>query len=164
MKILIAVSSKHGSTAEIADAIGKTIREVGVEVHVMDARAVESVAPYDAVIVGSAIHMGRWMGPARDVVNTFAEALRARPVWLFSSGPLGDIVDPADAAEGVKLAELVGARDHRVFAGSAEKRDHGVLERGILSMVKAPYGDHRDWAAIRDWATSIATELTAVPA
>ena len=92
MKILIAVSSKHGSTAEIAEAIGETIRGAGVEVHVMDARAVESVAPYDAVVVGSAIHMGRWMGPARDLVETFAETLRARPVWLFSSGPLGDIV------------------------------------------------------------------------
>ena len=64
MKMLIAVSSKHGSTAEIAASIGQTVRETGIEVDVVDAGDVESVAPYNAVIVGSAVHMGRWMGPA----------------------------------------------------------------------------------------------------
>ena len=164
MAMLIAVSSKHGSTAEIAASIGETIREAGIEVDVVDARDVESVAPYDSVIVGSAVHTGRWMGPARDLVNGSAEALRTRRVWLFSSGPIGrDIVDPADAAQGMKLLELVGGREHRVFAGKADKQRLGIVERRILSMVKNPYGDHRDWAAIREWAASIATELTAIP-
>jgi menaquinone-dependent protoporphyrinogen oxidase len=165
MKMLIAVSSKHGSTREIAESIAETIREAGVEVEVADAEDVESVVPYDAVVVGSAIFMGRWMGPARTLVNRSVDALRSRPVWLFSSGPMGrDIVDPADAAEGMRLLELVGGRDHRVFAGKADKRELGFGERAILRMVKNPYGDHRDWQAIREWATSVATELTAVPA
>jgi menaquinone-dependent protoporphyrinogen oxidase len=164
MKLLIAVSSKHGSTREIAGSIGQTVREAGIEVDVVDAQDVESVAPYDAVIVGSAVHMGRWMGPARNLVNGSADVLRTRPVWLFSSGPLGrDIIDPADAAQGRKLLELVGGREHRVFAGKADKQRLGFVERRILSMVKNPYGDHRDWAAIREWATTIATELAAIP-
>ncbi len=161
MQILIAVSSKHGSTAEIAEAIGTTIRQAGpdLEVEVVDAERVGTVEPYDAVIVGSALYMGRWMGPARDLVQHDAVALRDRPVWLFSSGPLGDKRDPADAREGLTLLELVGGRDHQVFAGKADKADFGILERGVLSMVKAPFGDHRDWPAIRAWATSIAAEL-----
>ena len=164
MKLLIAVSSKHGSTREIAGFIGDTIRQAGIAVDIVDAQEVESVAPYDAVVVGSAVHWGRWMGPARDLVNGSADALRTRPVWLFSSGPLGrDIVDPADAAEGLKLRDLVGAREHRVFPGKADKQDLGFVERRILSMVKNPYGDHRDWPATREWAASIARELTAVP-
>ena len=131
----------------------------------LDAQDVGVVDHYDAVIVGSALHMGRWMGPARDLVNRSAEALRARPVWLFSSGPMGrDIADPADAAEGMKLLALVGARDHRVFAGKADKATLGLTERAVLRMVKDPYGDHRDWAAIRERATSIAEALKAVPA
>jgi menaquinone-dependent protoporphyrinogen oxidase len=163
--MLIAVSSKHGSTREIAGAIAETVREVGIEVEVVDAEQVESVGPYDAVIVGSAVYLGRWMGPARALVNRSADALRTRPVWLFSSGPLGrDIVDPADAAEGLKLLELVGAREHRVFAGKADKDEFGFIERRMVSLVKSPYGDHRDWPAIRAWAASIAGELTAVPA
>jgi menaquinone-dependent protoporphyrinogen oxidase len=165
MKVLIAVSSRHGSTREIGTSIGEAMREAGVEVDVIDAQDVESVARYDAVIVGSAVHMGRWMGPARDLVRGSAEALRTRPVWLFSSGPLGrGIVDPADAAEGMRLLELVGAREHRVFPGKADKRELGFVERRIVSMVKAPWGDHRDWPAIHEWAASIATDLTALPA
>ena len=121
----------------------------------------KSVAPYDAVIVGSAVHLGHWMGPARDLVNRSADALRTRPVWLFSSGPLRlDIIDPADAAEGTKLGELVGARDHQVFPGKADKHELGFFERAAVSMVKDGWGDHRDWPAIQAWAGSIATELT----
>jgi menaquinone-dependent protoporphyrinogen oxidase len=156
MTMLIAVSSKHGSTREIAEFIAKTVREAGVVVEVVDAQDVESVAPYDAVIVGSALHMGRWMGPARTLVNRSVDALRTRPVWLFSSGPLGrDIDDPADAAEGVKLMALVGAKEHRVFPGKADKHELGFMERGVLRMVKNPYGDHRDWAEIEVWAKHI---------
>jgi menaquinone-dependent protoporphyrinogen oxidase len=165
MKLLIAVSSKHGSTREIAESIGETVREAGIEVAVVDAQDVESVAPYDAVIIGSAVFMGRWMGPARTLVNQSADALRTRPVWLFSSGPMGrDIVDPADSAEGMKLLELVGGRDHRLFAGKADKHELGFVERAILRMVKNPYGDHRDWPTIREWATSIARDLAVAPA
>jgi menaquinone-dependent protoporphyrinogen oxidase len=163
MKILVAVSSKHGSTTEIAESIGETIREAGIEVDVVDAERVESVVSYDAVVVGSALYMGRWMGPARSLLTDSAEVLRTRPVWLFSSGPLGDTIDPADAVEGLKLLELVGARDHRIFAGKADKDESGFFERRVLSMVKAPYGDHRDWAAIRAWAASIAKELAGAP-
>ena len=165
MRLLIAVSSKHGSTREIAGAIGQAVRETGIEVDVVDAHDVESVDRYDAVIVGSAVHWGRWMGPARDLVHGSADALRTRPVWLFSSGPLGrDIVDPADAAEGLKLLDLVGARDHRVFPGKADREHLGFVERRIVSMVKSPWGDHRDWPAIGEWAASIAQELSTVPA
>ena len=163
MKLLMAVSSKHGSTREIAGSIGRTVREAGIEVDVVDAGDVGSVAPYDAVVIGSAVHWGRWMGTARDLVEGSAEALRTRPVWLFSSGPLGrDIVDPADAAEGNRLLELVGAREHRVFPGKADKQQLGFVERRIVSMVKSPWGDHRDWPAIHGWAASIAGELTTV--
>jgi menaquinone-dependent protoporphyrinogen oxidase len=104
------------------------------------------------------------MGPARTLVNRSVDALRTRPVWLFSSGPLGrDIDDPADAAEGVKLMELVGAREHRVFPGKADKHELGFMERGVLRMVKNPYGDHRDWAEIEVWAEHIARLLDRLP-
>ena len=133
MKMLIAVSSKHGSTAEIAASIGETVREAGIEVDVVDAEDVESVAPYDAVIVGSAVHMGRWMGPARDLVNGSADALRTRPVWLFSSGPLGrDIVDPADAAAGHEAPRARGR------PGASGLRRQGGQGRGSASRTPDP--------------------------
>ena len=58
-----------------------------------------------------------------------------------------DIVDPADSAEGLRLLELVGGRDHRLFAGKADKDEFGFVERTVVRMVKSPYGDYRDWKA-----------------
>ena len=59
MKPLIAVSSKHGSTKEIAGSIAESVREAGIEVDVVDAEHVESAALVDVVIVGSAVRWGR---------------------------------------------------------------------------------------------------------
>ncbi len=165
MKLLIAVSSKHGSTREIAKSMAATIRDAGIEVDVVDAQGVESVAPYDAVIVGSALYLGRWMGPARDLVNHSADALRSRPVWLFSSwATRARHRRSRRRRRGHEAHAAVGAREHRVFAGKADKGEFGFFERRMVSMVKSPWGDHRDWAAIGTWARSIADALTAVPA
>ena len=162
MRVLVADSSKHGSTREIAESIGSTLRQAGVGADVVDAAGVASLDAYDAVVVGSALHLGRWMRPARELVQGHLDELRAKPVWLFSSGPLGrNIADPADAAEGVRLCGLVAGRDHRLFPGKADKAQLGFVERRILSMVKNPYGDHRDWAVIGSWAVSIAHDVVA---
>ena len=58
----------------------------------------------------------------------------------------------------------MGGREHRVFPGKADKQELGFIERRILSMAKSPWGDYRDWPATREWAESIARELTAAPA
>jgi len=87
-RVLIAYGSKRGSTGEIAKAIGWTFEELGVEVDVRPAAEVEDVVPYEAVVLGGAVYMNRWHRDARRFGRRFAGALRERPVWLFSSGPL----------------------------------------------------------------------------
>jgi menaquinone-dependent protoporphyrinogen oxidase len=86
------------------------------------------------------------------------------PVWLFSSGPIGDppkpVEDPVDAQP---LVELVGARGHRVFAGDLDRSRLGFAERAIVAAVRAPDGDFRPWPEIEAWAREIAAALE-VPA
>ena len=168
MKVLVTVASKHGATAEIGTAIADTLREAGLYVAELTPEHVNSLAEFDAVVVGSALYMGRWMGEARDFVNENAEALSKKPVWLFASGPIIGTLnapnDGADAAEGQKLQELIGAREARVFAGELKKESLGFVEKQIVKMVKSPWGDYRPWDEIRSWAESIAHELEAVPA
>ena len=126
---------------------------------------VGSLDVYDAVVVGSALYMGRWMGPARDFVQGHADELRSRPVWLFASGPVTGVVDdPYDAAEGLKLQELVAGRDFRLFAGKLERDGLGFAERAIVRMIKSPWGDYRPWESIREWAASIATAISSASA
>jgi menaquinone-dependent protoporphyrinogen oxidase len=164
MNILVTVASKHGSTAEIATAIAGTLREEGHHVEVHAPLAVRDVTRYDAVILGSGVYAGRWIGSAKEFAETHTEALRARPVWLLSSGPLGETPKPADdPADATKMVALLNPREHRVFAGALAKHEMGFAERTIISMVKAPYGDFRDWDEIRSWARQIAQELNRLP-
>jgi len=50
-RVLIAYGSKHGSTAETADAIGGMLREHGLEVDVSEAARVQSLEGYDCVVL-----------------------------------------------------------------------------------------------------------------
>jgi len=48
------------------------------------------------VVLGSAVYLGQWMKPARELAERSAGAIASRPVWLFSSGPIGEPAKPAD--------------------------------------------------------------------
>lgn len=170
MRVLIAYASRHGGTEGIADAIGAELREWPPddpsaepwEIDVLSASDVEDLGRYDAVVVGSAVYVGRWLDAARHFVREHAVALSHRPVWLFSSGPVGDPAVPADeAAEVPALAELVGAQGYRTFAGRLRSADLPLVERATVRLVHASEGDFRDWAAIRAWARDIAESLDA---
>jgi menaquinone-dependent protoporphyrinogen oxidase len=54
-RILVAYASRAGSTAEVAEVIGRVLREGGPEVDVCPVGAVHSLAGYDALVLGSAI-------------------------------------------------------------------------------------------------------------
>lgn len=161
MNILITVASKHGSTREIAEAIAQELRSAGHDVDLHDAANAPAPDDYDAVVAGSAIYMGNWMSDAQSYVERHHEKLAQRPVWLFSSGPLGEDY-PEDMGKPQNLDELLtqtAARGHQVFVGRLDKSDLGLGERIISRAVKAPEGDFRDWDAIRTWAHDIATTL-----
>lgn len=160
-RVLIAVASKHGSTLDIAEAIGQELQLGGLaaEVHQLPDNA--DLDGYGAVILGSALYMGDWLRAARDWVTRNQKYLAAVPVWLFSSGPLGD-GPPQPTSDPKTLVEImsrIGVREHRTFAGKLDHDELGLGERMIIHMVHAPDGDFRDWAAIQSWARSIADTL-----
>lgn len=165
-RVLVAVASRHGATREIAQAIGNRLetcdagRAAGVMAVVLPVEQHPDPAPYDAVVLGSAVYAGRWLEPARTYAAARAAALRGRPVWLFSSGPIGTPPFPADEPHDVgPLRQVTGARDHRIFPGRLDKQLLGFGERALVTAMRAPEGDFRDWAAVRDWADAIAEEL-----
>ena len=163
MTILLAVANRHGSTYEIATALAHELQEAGHTAIVRNAADVAATEPYDAVIIGSAVYMGAWLPEARHFVERHQARLQTVPVWLFSSGPLGrDDVQPHGApAHLAELMQTTRAREHHLFAGKLDKAALGRGERLVVSVVKAPEGDFRDWEAIRGWARAIAA---AVPA
>jgi menaquinone-dependent protoporphyrinogen oxidase len=161
MKVLIATASRHGATTEIAAAIAATLHERGIQTSVSNVEETIDLSTFDAFILGSAVYMGKWLKRPRSFIDAHASELSTRPVWLFSSGPLGTPSKPS-ADHAVDLGDLLaqtGARDHRLFAGRLDRADLSVGERAITKVIHAPSGDFRDWDSIRGWAGSIADGL-----
>jgi menaquinone-dependent protoporphyrinogen oxidase len=83
-KVLIAYASRAGSTAEVAEAIGQVLRGRGFPADVLPAGQVFGVSTYRAVIIGSAIRMGRWLPEAARLVERNQAALARIPAAFFS--------------------------------------------------------------------------------
>lgn len=164
MRVLVAYGSRMGGTAGIAETVGRTIAGAGLEVAVRPAADVRELAGYDAVVVGGALYAGRWHRHARRFVKRHAAALRAVPVWLFSSGPLdasaatGEIPPVAQVRE---LLRLVGARGHVTFGGRLPADAKGFP---ASAMARTRAGDWRDPARIEAWAARVAGQLSAAGA
>jgi menaquinone-dependent protoporphyrinogen oxidase len=167
MTVLVAYSSKRGSTAEIAETVAATLRREGLGVCLEPVEAVADLDRFDAVVLGSAVYMKRWRGDAKHFLKKHRKALRQRPFWVFSSGPVGDPAkDNPEWNEPPKLAEKVeemGGRAHVVFGGCVPAEPKGFMERAMADGVPKEYRDRRDWDEIRGWAQHIAAELAAVP-
>jgi menaquinone-dependent protoporphyrinogen oxidase len=159
MKVLVTAASKHGSTTEIASVIATVLQKADVEAEVIDPESVTTLTGYDAVVVGSAVYAGHWLGPAREFVLRYELELADLPVFLFSSGPIGDPPKPAqDPADMMELDEAIGAVDHQVFAGRVTRSQLNAFER-LVTMVVHADGDFRPWDDIADWANEIARFL-----
>jgi menaquinone-dependent protoporphyrinogen oxidase len=164
MRILVVAASRHGATAEIAEAIGGALSGQRTQTDVVDIDDVHGLGEYDAVVLGSAVYMGHWLKSAAAFAGSHSAELRARATWLFSSGPVGDPPRPGES-EAVSVAKIVaatGAREHRLFAGKLEKSRLSFRERAVMRAVGGHDGDYRDWDEIRAWAEAIATSLNAV--
>lgn len=160
-QVLVAVASRHGSTREIAQVITNEMRRAGLKVDLRDADTVLYLDSYAAVILGSAVYMGNWLPEAREFVGRHGRRLKTQPLWLFSSGPIGD-GDPRPHGEPARITDLIDSlapRDHRVFVGKLDPHVLKLSERLAARVVQAPEGDFRDWDAIRAWARGIAAEL-----
>ncbi|QES47063.1 flavodoxin [Streptomyces venezuelae] len=161
-RVLVAYGTKHGGTAGIAEQIGRTLSEDGLEAVVLPADGVRDVRGYDAVVLGGALYAGHWSGKAKRCAERNAESLRHRPVWLFSSGPLDRSAEERDIPPVPAVArqmQLIGAREHKTFGGSITARTPGLLARSMLRQGKG--GDYRDPGRIQEWAHHISAELTA---
>ena len=165
-RILVAYASKYGATEAIAERIVKTLEQSGLQVDCLAAHRAGDLAPYGAVVLGSAVYAGQWRKEAAAFFKANAEALAERPTWLFSSGPTGT-GDPVALMHGWRLpkglqpvADRVAPRDIAVFHGFADPARMNRLERIMIKAVKAPAGDFRDNAAIDAWAKRIAADLS----
>jgi|SRR5688572_3965999 len=166
--VLVTYASKYGATKEIAEKIGDVLRQAGLQTDVYPVGGVRGLNAYKAVILGSAVYVGKWHKEAVAFLQTHENILANRPLWLFSSGPTGE-GDPVELVEGLRLpatlqpvADRIHPRDMAVFHGYINSDKINFIEKWtIKSLVKKPFGDFRDWDSIVIWATTIANALKA---
>jgi menaquinone-dependent protoporphyrinogen oxidase len=159
----VTAASRHGATAELAAVIADGVRRAlgsSAEVAVQRPRDVEDVSGYDAVVIGSAVYFGHWLEEAHDLLLRCAVPLWARPVWVFSCGPLGVPGRPPESLLDVdEELRLSRAREHRVFPGRLGRSRLDLAERAMVTALRAPEGDFRTWTAAADWGASIGSAL-----
>jgi len=162
--VLVAYGSRNGGTAGIAEVLAAALREDGIHAEARDAAAVRDLRDYGAVVLGGALYNRQWHRDAQRFGRRYGAALRERPVWLFSSGPLdaaGAASDPPPVPAVAALAGRIGARGHHTFGGRLDERAKGWIARAMVRNGRG--GDFRDMARVGAWAREIADAVRSVP-
>lgn len=158
---LVTYASQGGSTAGVAEKIGQALSTKGILVDVRPIKDVTNLSPYQAVVIGSAIHSGKWMPEATAFVERNQTALRRIPTAVFQVcmmlathneqfqrmapewfAPIRSKIQPV--AEG----SFAGALWPAQYAKLSEKLGLHIF----LAVIKLKAGDYRDWDAIQTWA------------
>jgi menaquinone-dependent protoporphyrinogen oxidase len=163
MAVLVAYATKKGSTQEVAEAVASTLAECGLSVEMKRADKVAGLDVYEAVVLGSAIYMGRLHADARRFLSDNEEALAALPLAVFAMGPFS--LDETQVAGSRKQLDATLAKVPSITPVSV------VIFGGVLdpSEHRFPFSrmaesDARDWDAIVAWAEEVALQFSAAQA
>ena len=170
--ILIAYATRTGSTAEVAQALGRSLRDTGHDVKVAPMTLTAGIGGFDAVLLGSAIRMGAWLPEAMSFVRRHRDALSKVPVALFTChlNNLGDAPTAIAARRAYTepVHQLITPAAEAYFAGAIDMKKLPFLERLMVEAVKKNTGlepgDYRDWMTITSWAEGIPASLEAARA
>lgn len=162
-KILVTYATRAGSTFEVAERVAEVLRAAGAIVDVKPVPAVHELKGYDAVVVGSAIRMGRWLPEAVAFVQAHHEALSHIPTAYFVVS--GFLREDTPGMRSKALAYLDPVRkileptSIGLFAGKMDYGKLDGLDRSIAEGVSSAEGDWRNWEAIGAWAQGLQSIL-----
>lgn len=168
-KILVTYASRAGSTAEVAEAIGKTLSEDGAQVDVMPMNAVKDLSGYRAVVAGSAIRGSKWLPEAMQFIQTHRSVLVQKPFAMFTVCITMAMKNANNYRAGLEgwvapVRAMVKPLDEGFFAGMLDFSKlpfnwDTLMLRLTVALGIFPRGDHRDWNAIHNWAKGLSSTL-----
>lgn len=175
--ILVTYASRTGTTAEVAEAICKTLtpslptpdndpmRQETWSVDVLPMQEVRDVSAYDAVIAGSAIRGARWLPEAMQFIRAHQSTLRHKPFAIYTvciTLAMSNREQYRSAVSGwtAPVRAIVQPLSEGLFAGMLDFKKlpfnwETLKLRATVAMGIFPRGDHRDWEAVRAWAESL---------
>ena len=162
-RILVTYASPKGSTAEIAQAVGKELQSAGYGIDVTEIKSVTSLEGYKAVVIGGPFYMGKVVGDVGKFIGKNLDALTKIPVAGFGVGvaPAGKNPTEIDTAmkKLYKTFEPLKPVAMTIFAGKLDPEKLSMFQKWMVGKVKAPVGDFRDWEAIASWAVELPKKL-----
>ncbi len=169
-KILVTYATCTGSTRGVAEAIGKTLAEGGAQVDVLPMQEVKDLAPYQAVVAGSAIQNKQWLPEAMQFIRAHQVELGRKPfaaflVCMTLAMRNGETYRPFVAEFLAPVRALVKPVSEGLFAGVLDIRKVPTLSDRLKFRLSVLFGvwsqgDHRDWDAIRAWAESLRSVIS----
>ena len=167
--ILVAYATRYGSTREVAEEVGKRLRDRGRQVEVKPARDVRSLEGYSAVVLGAPLYIGSLLGEAVSFLENHREALERKQRGDLVLGPLSADEDPGRGARsqlGRALAGMPWVRPvaTELFVGAYDPSHLRLTDKLIAALPASPLHDvpahdERDWAAIDAWADRLTMSL-----
>ena len=172
MKALVIYGTRYGTAAEIAEEIGKIMKNEGVKVDLADSRNLKNcdVSPYDLVIIGSGIKIGKWTKGSLNFLKKNKSALKDKKVALFVTCGAANLPETVkegqekyldDVAEKYLLDKPVSTGLFGSVYDPTAK--HGLMYKFATNfMIKkelekqgkdtSERHDYRNWDEIRAWA------------
>jgi len=170
-KILVTYASRTGSTAEVAEAIGRALSEGGAQVEVLPMQDVKDLTPYQAIVAGSAIRKSKWLPEAVQFVRAHQSTLMHKSFAMFTvcitlAMKNGEQYRSTVAEWVAPIRSLVRPLSEGLFAGRLDFSKLPLNWDTLMFRTSVAFGiflrgDARDWNAICAWAQSLKPILSA---
>ncbi len=179
MRVLIVYASHEGQTAKIGHEIAGALRADGCSVEAVRIQDAPGPESFDAVIVGSPVHMGQHDKAAVDWVKTHRAAVENTHGAFFSVSMAAASKDETERGEAKRMADEflaeTGWRPELVacFAGALAYSRYGMIKRLIMQRIAAKEGgetdpshdyDYTDWDSVIAFARDVVRSVTAARA
>ncbi len=164
-KILVTYASRAGSTAGVAEKIGKILRDLGEVAEVKPMKEVTDLSDYDAVVAGSPIQASAWLPEAMEFMRRYQAVLSEKPFATFTlcmtlAMKKGVEYRPTISEWIAPVRSLARPVSEGIFAGVLDlKKVPGAGDRlkFKLSILFGVWheGDFRNWHEIEKWAAGL---------
>ena len=163
-KVLVAYTTKTGTTKAYAELMADTLKGQGLEVDVMTLAEAGGLDAYDAVLVGAPINGMQLVPEAVSFVTANKAVLVGRKTAVFSvsymHGKARNMWNKAIEKSTASAAATAGASAWKVFPGRIDKPMPGFARLLFGFPADLPV-DRQDLEMARAWASGLAASLRA---
>ncbi|MFC6716276.1 flavodoxin domain-containing protein [Natrialbaceae archaeon GCM10025810] len=144
VSVLVLFGTGEGQTAKVADRITATFTDRGHDVTTVDVEEISDdieLDAFDAILVGSSIHIGKHHPAVAEFVGTNRDELNVLPTAFFQVSLSSAVDDPDRRAEAARYADELledsGWHPDKIgmFGGALRYSKYGFLKRLMLKRI-----------------------------